>query len=449
MPLVLLVAVAVTLVSIWPPRFNRNPADDSRGLPTLQLRNARSSTAIPAPVATKSAPAFGRVSNSSSAPVAGPLIRVALTVEPVRQLKIEISGPYEIRLVGENRVLHRGEQLAATSVGTTSRGIRIGDRDLAATRIEIVPRQSPAVWVESHQYRGTLRLYRRSGGSILAVNALPLEEYVASVIDSEMPTEFSREARKAQAVVARSYALYQMQAATPDALLDLYASTRSQKYLGYKYRDESGRLLAGESADSRQVAAETAGLACLYRGRIFCTYYSAVCGGRTLLGSTLFDDASPALKSVPCEWCQAARLYRWAADISDVAAETDLQKFLVQQGQSLGKLRSIRPLGDPSPDRIPQFEIRDDRRVIPLSGADLRLAFNARGVNSPRFTIKRQKSTWHLSGQGHGHGAGLCQWGARGQAQSGRTFRQILSHYYPGSTIATIDYQPTRQPGRL
>src|SRR5207302_4392397 len=109
-----------------------------------------------------------------------------------------------------------------------------------------------AVWVEVHQYRGTVRIHRQSGNTVAAVNVLPLEDYVASVVDGEMPSAFPDEARKAQAIIARTYALYQRDVAEKASIADLFASTRSQKYLGYQYRD-GGKLLAGESMASRKI----------------------------------------------------------------------------------------------------------------------------------------------------------------------------------------------------
>src|SRR5258708_36314358 len=118
-----------------------------------------------------------------------------------------------------------------------------------------------------------------------------------------MPAAFPEEARKAQAIVARTYALYQKQVADGGSIADLFASTRSQKYLGYQYR-EGGKLLAGESESSRRIAAATRGQVCHYQGKIFCTYYCAVCGGSTVRGTEVFSDAAPPLVTVNCDFCR-------------------------------------------------------------------------------------------------------------------------------------------------
>lgn len=371
-----------------------------------------------------------------------PLIRVSVTEGSPSVINLEITEPFRIQPVGSNRVLHESPtKLGKTTVTSTPRGLKIGTIDLPVSRVEIIPRNSPAVWVNDHQYRGSMRLYRQSGGSLAAVNVLPLEEYIACVIDSEMPTEFGPEARAAQAIVARTYALYQIRTAASDDFSDLFASTRSQKYLGYQYRDGNGRLLAGESGDSRRLAAETQGMVCLYNGQLFCTYYSAACGGHTLLGTELFPDAAPPLRSVPCDWCRDARLYRWNCEVSRSDMQSELKPVVTAQGGTLGTLKSVKPAGTPVTGKLPQFEIRDDRRSYRASGADLRRVLSDRSVYSPNFSIEDRGNTFAISGKGHGHGVGLCQWGARGQDHAGKMRMQILAHYYPGAKVVVVDYR--------
>src|SRR5262245_12423591 len=103
-------------------------------------------------------------------------IRVTVTSIPQKQLELSIDGPYQFRPVGSDKVLSRGETLSSTSVTATTTGLRIGKSEYAVERLEIVPRQSPSVWVNGHEYRGLMRLFRRSGGFVLAVNVLPLAD---------------------------------------------------------------------------------------------------------------------------------------------------------------------------------------------------------------------------------------------------------------------------------
>jgi stage II sporulation protein D len=168
---------------------------------------------------------------------------------------------------------------------------------------------------------------------------------------------------------------------------------------------------------------------------VFCTYYCAVCGGSTVKGTEIFSDAAPPLQSVKCDWCRDARLYRWTAAISKREAEADLLPLLRKSGQP-GRTLATVTLARASPGALPQFDVQTDRRAVRVTGADLRQALGAHGLYSPRFTVEDRGQTLAISGRGHGHGAGLCQWGARGLALSGKGCEQILQHYYVGARIA-------------
>jgi stage II sporulation protein D len=353
---------------------------------------------------------------------------------------MEVAEAFVVRPVGSDKVLYRSERSGPVAVSASGTGLRIGKRELAAAHVEIVPARSPAIWVEGHQYRGTVRLHRQGKSAVTAVNVLPLEDYIAAVVDGEMPAVFPDEARKAQAIVARTYALYQKQVAEPAALADLFATTRSQKYLGYRYR-EGGKLLAGESEAGRKIAAATRGQVCHYRDRIFCTYYCAVCGGSTVKGTEVFSDAAPPLVSVKCDFCREARLYRWNAEISRSDMQKELEPWIREKGGNPGPLKTVTlARSSPSVGTLPEFDVRTGKQSVRISGSELRQLLSGRGLYSPRFTIEDRGKVFEINGRGHGHGVGLCQWGARGQALEGRTCEQILKHYYPGTTIVTREW---------
>lgn len=365
-------------------------------------------------------------------------IRVCLTPSHASRVNVEVNGPFRIVPVGSAQVLSEGKRLAPVRISTSGRTLQLGERVLSASQIEIVPQEPALVWCEGHGYRGALRIQRASGGALVAINVVPLESYVASVVDSEMPAAFGVEARKAQAIVARGYALSQMRAAPSEAQFDLYSNTRSQNYLGCQYRDSAGKLLAGESEESRRIISETAGLVCTYQGRLFCPYYSATCGGRTLVGTELFADAAPPLQSVVCRWCQPAPSYRWEGHLSKRNVEERLQVHFARE-RKFGTLRSLNLAGPVPPGRLPQFTARDEFGTRSISGQELRTLLGSQQLHSPRFTVETAGETIKFRGQGSGHGAGLCQWGARGMAAEGLNAQQILAHYYPGSKIASVD----------
>jgi len=369
-----------------------------------------------------------------------PEIRVALREQPVDSLTLEIDGPFRIRAIGGKTVLSRGQRLASCRVAVEGRGLRVGSTKLEADAVEIEVDQPPGIWVGGHEYRGNLRLFRRES-RVLPVNVLPLEQYIAGVVDSEMPAAFPREARRAQAIVARTYALYQLEQAPRGAVHDLYASTRSQKYQGFQYRGEKNRLLAGESQSSREIAESTRGVVGLYEGGLFCTYYCAVCGGRTVEGSDIFKDAAPILNAVTCDGCRDARLYRWEAEISKRDAEAALRPLLGRAGKKLGTLKSLEPARREKRGATAQYVVRDERQTVQVTGAALRQALGSKGLYSPSFDVQDRGQKLMFSGRGHGHGVGLCQWGARGMAQKGASAEQIFRHYYGGAALGHLAYR--------
>lgn len=392
-----------------PDRGNASAAPAAE-LPVLDIQDA-ASAASPAPV------------------------RVCITSAPVESLSIMVRRGCRIRPVESETVLDRPDRLDAAKVTATGIGVRIGAREYPVSRIEIVPDNPPDLRVGDRWYRGTLRLFRRSGGKLIAVNVLPLEEYVASVVDSEMPASFPPASRQAQAIIARTYALYQMTSKPVHPHFDLYADVRSQKYLGYQYLDAEGRKLAGETAAGRRAAAETAGIVCTHRGKLFCTYYSAVCGGRTVRGDLVFSDAAPVLASVQCDWCRDADRYRWSNRLSGGDVDSSLRDLLPVAWRGIA---TVREGGGTAADGSKLFVLSDGARTVEVSAAELRRRLPAGILHSPHFTMRKEGGWFVFEGQGHGHGVGLCQWGARGQAQAGRNCLEILRHYYPGVELVAL-----------
>lgn len=354
-----------------------------------------------------------------------PLIRVNLTPSGATELRVRIRGSYEIRRVGGRKPLTTGRN-AAFPVAPSLRGLKLGDDEFDDLPIEIVPEQSPAVALNDSTYRGTLRLFRRTDGRVSAVNVLPIEEYLASVVDSEMPASFPDAARQAQSVVSRTYALYHAGRAERKAVFDVYATERSQKYLGYEYL-RGGKRMAGESESSRRAVAQTRGLVLGRNGKLFCSYFSAVCGGNTCEGKDVFADAA-LLTSVPCDWCRESPHYRWAVRIP-----LDELKRQVPALASLPRITSIQPLDRRS--RPEGFAFSDGEQAIPVTASQLRSQVKSVPLRSPRFGIRLDGDEIQFRGAGHGHGVGLCQWGARGLGKSGKSAAEILRHYYPGCDL--------------
>ena len=372
-------------------------------------------------------------------------VRVCLTAAPVSQVQVTVDQPYTAQPYTAQSfttqapgVATKREPPGTVVVSVVPNGFRIGKRDFRGTSLEIVAERSPAIWVEDHEYRGRVRFLRQGAKKMVVVNVVPLEDYVASVVDGEMPAAFPEAARQAQAIVARTYVLFQTQSARGSSLYDVYATTRSQNYLGYQYRGRDRRRYAAESASSRRAADQTAGMICLSDGKLFCTYYTAVCGGQTAGGSDVFGDAVPALEPVACEGCRDAELYRWTQEIPAAEAADVVRRYFAAHGKRFDSLASIRRVAATQNVREPSFELSDGRRRERLSALEVRRLFPS-AIHSFQFEAKVTQGQLVIEGRGHGHGVGLCQWGARGMARSGAGPLEILRHYYPGAEVVAAE----------
>jgi stage II sporulation protein D len=129
-------------------------------------------------------------------------VRVALTNNPVAQVEITVDGPYTMTADSAQTATLKGSGFKAT-ISALTNGFRVGRQSVGGTTLEVVPEHSPGIWVADRQYRGRVRLARQRGGKIVIVNVVGLEDYVASVVDGEMPAAFPDAARQAQAIAAR------------------------------------------------------------------------------------------------------------------------------------------------------------------------------------------------------------------------------------------------------
>ena len=182
--------------------------------------------------------------------------------------------------------------------------------------------------LEGEGYRGALVVHRQ-GRSLLVVNRLPLDRYLRGVVPWEMPDDWHPEALKAQAVVARSYALATLK---PGKLFDLYADTRSQVY---------GGIQAEEDSTNRAIGA-TAGRVLLWQSRIATTFYHSTSGGRTASVADVWPKARvvPYLVSVLDPHDDISKHHRWGpfrltpAEIGKLTGTAGVRDLLVQRAAS-------------------------------------------------------------------------------------------------------------------
>ncbi len=277
--------------------------------------------------------------------------------------------------------------------------------------------------VAGRALRGQLEV-RCANGRWMAINVLPLEEYLDAVLGAEMPASFPLAALEAQAIAARSYALHRKVEATAQGRpYHLDATVLSQVYGG----------IGAEGQRTRQAVAATRGLVLAYGMLPVEAYFHSDCGGRTESGKDALGRDLPYLVSVPCPCATLAPSAHWTVRLS----ATELSKLagaVIGRAPPLGLEVAARTAAGRA--RTLEVVTRHGRRMA--QAAELRAALGWKRLPSLWFDVRRSGSTFIFEGRGSGHGAGLCQWGARVLAEKGRSYGEILAHYYPGTEIRRL-----------
>ncbi|WP_459815280.1 SpoIID/LytB domain-containing protein [Geotalea toluenoxydans] len=271
-------------------------------------------------------------------------------------------------------------------------------------------------------YRGVLEILPADKG-LLVVDELPLEDYLVGLINCEISSQWPIEAVKAQAVIARSYAIYQ-KAARKGALYHLESSVMDQVYAGSDIED---------SRAARGVK-ETAGHVLTHDGAVIQAFYHSSCGGHTEAAENVWGSVVPYLPGVDCKYCLAAPSVKWEQTIS----LKKLESLLKNAGYQAAGLREIKTGRHNRSGRLQDVAVISAKGRITIGAANFRKAIGYSTIKSTNFDIRSSADGITFAGVGYGHGVGLCQWGAKQRAGDGFDYREILSYYYPGTRLVKI-----------
>ncbi len=332
-----------------------------------------------------------------------------------------------------------GQTLSFQSV---ARSIRISNLDGQPRFSEVkitLPHEKGQVTFNQKSYRGSLHLVSTGNGFDVR-NTLPLEQYLYSVVPSEMPASWPLDALKSQAVAARTYALVDLKRSHRRGY-DVAATTASQVYQGVK----------AEHPRSTQAVIATRGQVVTFKNEPIDAYFHSTSGGKTEFGGDLWAN-KPYLKPVK-DVDQASPKYIWHTQFS----QQQLQQLLQSKLQvNVGELKSLEPATRTRGGRVKTLRIQGTRGVKTVDGAKLRSAlhlnstfFNVGGINAAgQLIVPDQEQiveipeTFEFAGRGWGHGMGMSQWGARQLALDGKGYREILKHYYQGVRVKKIEPTP-------
>ena len=323
---------------------------------------------------------------------------------------------------------------------------------------------------EKQTFLGTLRLVVEAD-KITAINELPVESYLASVISSEMKATAGLELLKAHAVISRSWLLAQMRRREENqdqkngffsfqkkddeiirwydreehTIFDVCADDHCQRYQG---------ITKQTSKNVEQALKATRGQILCYGDEICDARFSKCCGGRTEEFQYCWEDTpKPYLVSVEDPFCnthdkavlaqvlndydqETNDFYRWTVDYT-----TDELSALVSEKlkDDLGTITDLIPLERGKSGRIWKLKMVGTKKTLTIGKElEIRRVLSESHLYSSAFDVEKTASGFRLHGKGWGHGVGLCQIGAAVMGQQGYKYQEILLHYYQGAEIKRI-----------
>lgn len=282
-------------------------------------------------------------------------------------------------------------------------------------KVEKIGNAHGEVFLGGIKYPGTVDVWRGENG-LYIVNEVPLEDYVKGVVTSEVGSKWDMEALKAQAVVARTYALYQKQNNGANRIsYHLTSSVLHQVYKGSNIPE----------AISKAVDV-TRGEILVYDNVPILAYYHSTSGGMTEDPVEVFGRSYPYLKSIETN-CELSPYYMWEKRIPII----DIEK-----ANNISGLKDILIDSFTDSNRVKNFRIITETEEIVIAGKDFRRNLGWDKLPSTMITnLTRSGNFFIFEGKGYGHGVGMCQWTTLELAKQGKSYREILSTFYPGASL--------------
>jgi stage II sporulation protein D len=278
------------------------------------------------------------------------------------------------------------------------------------------------IQVNGKKYHGNMEISPVDKG-LLVVNELPLEDYLVGLINCEISSQWPMEAIKAQAVVARSYAVYQKEM-RKNAIYDLESTVMDQVYEGCEIEDSR----AGRGVK------ETAGEVLTYKGNVIQAFYHSNCGGHTESSENVWGFSLPYMQGVDCSYCLATPSAKWEQTIP----LNKIESLLKGNGYQVAGLLEIRTGKKNRSGRVTDLILISAKGRLTISAVNFRKIIGYTVIKSTNFEARIAGDDAVFTGIGYGHGVGLCQWGAKQRAGDGFDYREILSYYYPGTRLGRV-----------
>lgn len=293
-------------------------------------------------------------------------------------------------------------------------------------RCWLIPEEDHFVHVDDRVYRGRVEL-RGQGDTISVINIVDIQEYLYGVLPAEVDHRWPLEALKAQAITARTYALFHM-IRSEQNLYDLFSNELSQVYKGYSV----------EQPKCNRAVDETKNKVIVYKNQPIIAYFHSNSGGYTEAPENTWGVALPYLSIKRDEFSTYRRDKDafWQKEMN----LRQVSKILRLNGYKIKRIFDIIPSKVNKYGRIGEITIRGDRGSFSMSGNNFRLMLGTRGLKSTYITdIKHLGNKVLFIGKGSGHGVGMSQWGAYNMAALGFKAEDIIHFYYDNVSITTLE----------
>lgn len=333
---------------------------------------------------------------------------------------VRISSSSSLMTVGDNSAF--GNRRAVTIKPLKSKTFSI-DGSITATdsllfESESMIKVQKAGHPSNRGYNGLIEVVPADNG-IYLINQIPVESYLEGVLNAEISTNWPIEVVKAQAVISRTFALYQKEK-NETKLWHLTAGLSDQVYHGAEITDDKGL----------EAIRQTRGIVVTYNGALAQTFYHSNCGGITEDAGSLWNSSQPYLtvKTVPFG-ASDPRFY-WETSLSDHEIGSIMKK-LGYRGKKIFDLgiSEYTPSG-----RVAKLQLNHGEQETFLAN-EFRKTAGYRRIQSLLFDVIRIPGGFYFKGKGNGHGVGLSQWSAKEMAEQGHLYHEILHFFYQGTQL--------------
>lgn len=245
------------------------------------------------------------------------------------------------------------------------------------------------------------------------VDEVPLEHYVARVLAGEVHPSWPLDALKAQAIASRTFALRRMR------------ERRNNTF--HVQNSVMDQVLKSHTSDIFvRAVKESAGLVLTQNSELAETSFHSTCGGTTTDAKGVWGRSYPYLRGSRCGFCTNSPTYSWSVDLP----LSELSRKFSEE------ITTVKILSRTADGRVDAIQLNGGKKI---SGHEFRMALGPMKIKSTLLTdIVVHGKSLTVKGHGFGHGVGMCQYGALGMARSGKSYHDILAHYYPGTSLKRL-----------